>query len=63
MRVMEKPSSQKYVRSVLSLHTDLDFAVIPGSVLRRPESIQFSIKSSRNVHRPWPDEFPGELEV
>ena len=43
MRVMEKPSSQKYVRSVLSLHTDLDFAVIPGSVLRRPESIQFSI--------------------
>ena len=63
MRVMDKPSSQRHVRSVFCLHIDLDFVVIPGSVLVLPESIQFLIKFSRNVHRLSPDEFSGELKV
>lgn len=57
---MDKPSSQRHIRSVFCLHIDLDFA---GSVLVLPESIQFLIKFSRNVHRLSPDEFSGELKV
>lgn len=60
---MDKPSQQRHVRRILRLHTDTDFAVIPGSVLGFPESTQPWIRSSRNTHRPFPDEFPGGLEM
>lgn len=60
MRVMAKPSRQRHVRSVLCFRIDLDFAMMPGSVFGLPESIQLLIRSSRNVHRPFSHEFPGE---
>lgn len=63
MKMMDKPSQQRHVKPILCLHADIHFARIPGSVLGFPASIQPWIRSSRNTHRPFPDEFPGGLEM
>lgn len=46
MRAMGKPCQQRLVKSVLCLHIDIEFAMIPGCVLVLPESIQPQIGSS-----------------